>query len=121
MPPGRSQSKAFYHSYVQILFRELLVLLRHVLQKSYRSIVVMGSGIDHTVFIIIVGQIIAVIARIKSKLQDLHSRVACPIHQSDHAGSQESEILRDDLLFTQLLLHHSKQFIARSLLPVPGL
>ena len=78
----------------------------------------MGSCIDHTVFIIVVRQIFTVISCIKSKLQDLHSRVTCLLHQTDHAGGQESEILRDDLLFAQFLLHHSKQFIARSLLPV---
>ena len=102
----------------QVADGKVSVPLRHRLIPALNGVVVVGSRVDHTVLIVVVGQVNALPVGGEGELQHLHPRETGLSHHLKHAGGQEAQILRDDLQLAQLPLNGVKELQPRSLLPV---
>ena len=81
----------------------------------------MRSGVDNTVSLVIVRQIIALLTGVKSKLQHLHTRIAGLFYHFDHALGKISQVFCDDIHIAELFFDGVEQIHARSFFPVAAL
>ena len=66
-------------------------------------------------------QVIALLSGVKGKLKHLHAWIPGISYQLQYAFCQITQVLRNNVYFSQFLLHCFKQFNPRSLLPLSKL
>ncbi len=106
---------------MQIFPGKCLILTVQLCVPADCRVIVMCPCIYDTVLVIIVRQIITLFSGVKSKLQNLHTRIAGLLHKFDDRVGQKSKILRDHGLIPQLRLHRLEDIVTGTLLPVSEL
>ena len=105
----------------QVISGQLPLLLLDGVEPAGDGLIVVSSRVDHAVFRVIVGKVIAGAAGIpgiEGKLQHLHSRIPRLLYQPAHRVRHIAQILGDNLLFAQSLSDPVEKVDSRSLLPV---
>ena len=101
---------------------KITVLIIEVFDPSARRLIVMRSGVDYAVMVIIVRQIIALLSGVECELQDLHARISGILNELPYAVGDITQILGDDFDISELFLDCLEERDARSFDPfsVPG-
>ena len=105
---------------VDVLAGEVPRFVVEVLNPAADGLVVVRAGVDDAVVLVEVRQVIALLARIESELQDLHAREARVLDELDDAVGDIAKILGDDMDVAELPLDHVEEIHARSLDPFAG-
>ncbi|MPM88543.1 hypothetical protein SDC9_135647 [bioreactor metagenome] len=87
------------------------------LQPAQHGVVVVGAGVHHAVFLVVVRQIVTLFPRVKGKLQHLHTGVAAAAQQLPHTGGQKAQVFGDDLPPAKLLADGADEVEPRPLAP----
>ena len=101
----------------QVLPRKPHILRGCRMHPSHYGIIIVGTGVYHTVPGVIVRQIVTVLPAIKGELQHLHAREATLLSQTMNSLRQKAQVLRNDGQITQRGPHRMEQFNARALPP----
>ena len=81
---------------------------------ALNGVVVVSTGVHHAVGGVTVGQVVAArVPAVEGELQDFHAGVAGLLKEFFHRGGKEAQILGDDVLFAQSLVHDFEKINAR--------
>ena len=105
----------------QIIYRKLPKFWFQTAIPALQGVIIMGPCVNHTIFIILMRQIVTVFRIVKGKLQHLHSWKACILDQLSHRRSQKAQIFCDDVQMSEPLFHSLKKRQSRSFLPMAPL
>ena len=105
----------------QVIPDKVLVFLRKTQEPAVDGLVIVGTGVNHTVIVVVMGQVIvcaADISLIKSKLQYLHVGIAAVTDQLANTLGQQTQVFGNDTLLAQGVTQGVEQIHAGTLLPV---
>ena len=76
---------------------------------AHRRVIIMGSGIHHAIFFVIIREISVINRAIKGEKQDFHSRIPQSISQRFYLRGNNPQILGDNTHWPKPALHFLKK------------